>query len=173
MNRHSSINAVPLLAGLIVMFALSTDPLQAQEKAATARLTLEGANGENHCTLDFKTGKYDFEGNSYCNNDEAVGVELEHVPSASNILLFDDYTCDRSDDGNYFWIYLRTVKEDVTVPPIDLDQIMTMPKGAVIVPGVRVMDYYQKPGETPKERTSCVHIEVDAPPLTPLTRNTP
>lgn len=152
-----------LLAGSSLFLACSNSTAQAQTNPS--RLTLEGANGENHCTLDFKTGKYDFEDNTYCDNDEAVGIELEHVPSASNILLFDDYSCDRTDRGNYFWIYLRTVKEDVTVPPIDLDQIMTMPKGAVVVPGVQVIDYYQRSGATPKKRTSCVLIQVDAPPL--------
>lgn len=165
-----------LLAGWLIVFAGMGNVLDAQATDVPPRLTLEGANGENHCTLDFKSGTYDFKGNTYCNNDKAVGLLLENVPSASNLLLFDDYSCDRNDDGNYFWIYLRTIKEGITYPPkddptarpIDLEQIMTMPKGAIIAPGVRVMDYYQMPGETPKERTSCVQIEIDAPELPPL-----
>ncbi|WP_122341609.1 hypothetical protein [Pseudomonas caricapapayae] len=137
--------------------------------AEPAKITLEGANGENHCTLDFKTQNYVFKGNAYCNNDEAIKLELEHAPSASNILLFDDYTCDRNDDGNYFWVYLRTIKEDVsTVNLIDLDDIAATPIGNVVAPGIRLMDRYQKPGESMKKRTSCVQIQVDAPPLPPV-----
>ncbi|MDU8502904.1 hypothetical protein RYB01_27470 [Pseudomonas syringae] len=135
------------------------------------KITLEGANGENHCSLDFKTQNYVFKGNNHCNNDEAIKIELEHAPSASNILLFDDYTCDRSDDGNYFWVYLRTIKEDVsTVNLIDLDDIAAAPIGSVVAPGIRLMDRYQKPGESMKKRTSCVQIQVDAPPLPPVKR---
>ncbi|WP_181013215.1 hypothetical protein [Pseudomonas syringae] len=136
-----------------------------------AKLTLEGANGENHCSLDFKTQDYVFKGDNHCKNDEAIKIELEHAPSASNILLFDDYTCDRSDDGNYFWVYLRTIKEDVsTLNLIDLDDIAAAPIGSVVAPGIRLMDRYQKPGESMKKRTSCVQIQVDAPPLPPVKR---
>ncbi|KPB54143.1 MULTISPECIES: hypothetical protein [Pseudomonas syringae group] len=140
--------------------------------AEPAKLTLEGANGEHHCTLDFKTQNYVFKGNAHCNNDEAIKLELEHAPSASNILLFDDYSCDRNDDGNYFWVYLRTIKEDVsTVSLIDLDDIATAPIGSVVAPGIRLMDRHQKSGESMKKRTSCVQIQVDAPPLPPVKRH--
>ncbi|QXG39226.1 hypothetical protein [Pseudomonas viridiflava] len=132
---------------------------------APPRLTLEGANGTNHCTLEFKTGKYDFKGDDHCTNDRAVAIEFEHAPSASNVLLFDDYSCDRNDDGNYFWIYLRIIKEDLTVAPIFLEEIMATPPGSVVRPGVWVIDHYQRPNETPNKRTSCVQIEVDAPIL--------
>ncbi|WP_122574628.1 hypothetical protein [Pseudomonas viridiflava] len=131
----------------------------------TPKLTLEGANGANHCSLEFKTGKYDFKGNDYCTNDRAVAIEFEHAPSASNVLLFDDYSCDRNDDGNYFWIYLRIIKEDLTADPIPLEDIMATPAGSVVRPGVQVMDHYQYQSETPNKRTSCVQIEVDAPEL--------
>lgn len=131
----------------------------------SAKLTLEGANGQNHCTLDFKTTEYSFKSNNHCDNDEAIAIELEHVPSASNILLFDDYECEREIGGNYFWIYLRTVKEDLSVAPIDLDEIMTWPKGTPIRPGVLVVDYARQNFESAKQRTSCVKIQVDAPPM--------
>ncbi|BAP44566.1 putative uncharacterized protein [Pseudomonas sp. StFLB209] len=151
------------------------------EQAATLaepKLTLAGANGANHCTLEFKTAEYRFEDGDPCKNDEAVGIELEHAPSASNILLTDDDAvsgtpgCTTDNPGNYFWIMLRTIKEDVSVPPIDLDDIIATPRGSVVAPGVQVIDYYQNPaGSTPKRRTSCVKIEVDAPvPSVPLPR---
>ncbi|KPW33990.1 hypothetical protein ALP45_200034 [Pseudomonas coronafaciens pv. atropurpurea] len=146
-----------------------------REKTAPSgppKITLEGANGENHCTLDFTTKNYIFKDNKHCNNDEAIKLELEHAPSASNILLFDDYSCDRNDDGNYFWVYLRTIKEDVsTVSLIDLDDIATAPIGSVVAPGIRLMDRYKKPGESMKKRTSCVQIQVDAPPLPSVKRH--
>lgn len=129
----------------------------------TPRLTLEGANGADHCSLAFKTGKYDFKGNDHCTNDRAVAIEFEHAPSASNVLLFDDYSCDRNDDGNYFWIYLRIIKEDLTVGPIFFDEIMATPTKGIVRPGVMVVDHYQYQSETPNKRTSCVQIQVDAP----------
>lgn len=130
------------------------------------QLTLEGANGENHCTLDFTTSVRNFKGNDHCENDQAVGIEFEHVPSASNILVFDDYTCDRTDSGNYFWFYLRTIKENLTTDgPIDLNVIASTPTGRPVAPGILLISRYQKPGETMKKRASCVKIEVDAPPL--------
>ncbi|MCO8160807.1 hypothetical protein NJC38_01390 [Pseudomonas sp. 21LCFQ010] len=146
--------------------------------AASPKLTLEGANGANHCTLNFETAEYRFEDSDPCKNDQAVGIELEHAPSASNILLTDDDAvsgtpgCTTDNPGNYFWIMLRTIKEDVSVPPIDLDDIVATPRGSVVAPGVQVIDYYQNPpGSTPKRRTSCVKIEVDAPvPSVPLPR---
>lgn len=131
----------------------------------TPKITLQASSGGNHCTLDFVSGKYDFEDDTYCNNDKAIGIEFEHAPSASNILLFDDYTCDRNDDGNYFWLYLRTVKEDVTLPPIPLEEIMTIPVGGIVRPGVRVMGHYRKQSEGVNGRTSCILIQKDAPPL--------
>ena len=130
------------------------------------KVTLEGANGEKHCTLDFTTSVRNFKGNDHCENDQAVGIEFEHVPSASNILVFDDYTCDRTDSGNYFWFYLRTIKENLTTDgPIDLDVIARTPKGQPVAPGILLIDRYQLRGETMKERASCVKIEVDALPL--------
>jgi hypothetical protein len=169
-----------LLYGLILVTQLT--PINMSQAASAPKpaaaeqpkLTLEGANGENHCTLDFKDGTYVFKGNKHCQNDKAVGLELEHVPSASNIVLYDDYTCDRNDSGNYFWVYLRTVKEDLTTDgPIDLDKIASTPNGQVVAPGLVVMDKYQKPGQTMKKRTSCVRIEVDAPPLPPALHQQP
>lgn len=161
-----------LLLGLILVTG------SACVHAAAPKLTLQGAHGADHCSLDFKTYQYRFEDSSWCKNDRAVGIELEHAPSASNILLTDDDAvsgtpgCTTDNKGNYFWIMLRTIKEDVTVPPIDLEDIVATPRGSVIVPGVRVIDYYQNPpGSTPKNRTSCVKIEVDVPvPSVPLPR---
>ena len=163
-----------LVRGLVLIMGLTlgaTGCIQAQpsdspsNKNAAPKLTLEGAGGADHCSLDFKTGKFDFKGNDYCTNDRAVAIEFEHVPSASNVLLFDDYSCDRNDDGNYFWIYLRIIKEDLTVAPIPLEEIMATPPGSVVRPGVRVMDHYKYQSETPNKRTSCVQIQVDAPEL--------
>ncbi len=94
-----------LLRGLVLFMGLTlgaTGCIQAQtpdspySKNAAPKLTLEGAGGADHCSLDFKTGKYDFKGNNHCTNDRAVAIEFEHVPSASNVLLFDDYSCDRN-----------------------------------------------------------------------------
>jgi len=129
-----------------------------------AKLTLQGANGENHCTLDFKTGTYVFKSNNHCRNDQAIGLELEHVPSASNIWLYDDYTCDHHDNGNYFWVALRIIKDDTsTLEPIDLDKFASAPIDSVVVPGVQLKGRYLKANESMKKRTSCVRIEVDAP----------
>ncbi|MEE4345126.1 hypothetical protein V2L05_26255 [Pseudomonas alliivorans] len=161
-----------LLRGLMLIMGLTlgaTGCIQTQpsdspsNKNAAPKLSLEGAGGADHCSLDFKTGKYDFKGNNHCTNDRAVAIEFEHAPSASNVLLFDDYTCDRNDDGNYFWIYLRIIKEDLTVAPIPLEEIMATPPGSVVRPGVRVMAHYKYQSETPNKRTSCVQIQVDAP----------
>jgi hypothetical protein len=129
------------------------------------KLTLEGANGQNHCTLDFKTGTYVFKSNNHCRNDQAIGLELEHVPSASNVWLYDDYTCDHHDSGNYFWVALRIIKNDTTtLEPIDLDKFASAPIDSIIVPGVQLKGRYVKANESMKNRTSCVRIEVDAPP---------
>lgn len=173
-SMNSVGNPKKLLSVSVLMIALTlsiTGYIQAQPSDSlsdtdkTPKLTLEGANGANHCSLEFKTGKYDFKGNDYCTNDRAVAIEFEHAPSASNVLLFDDYNCDRNDDGNYFWIYLRIIKEDLTADPIPLEDIMATPAGLVVRPGVQVMDHYQRPNETPNKRTSCVQIQVDAPEL--------
>lgn len=176
---------LPLLSlGLIILSGCTTPVRQAtttigpSTSSAYPKLTLQGANGENHCTLDFKTYEYRFENSSHCKNDQAVGIELEHAPSASNILLTDDDAvdgepgCTTSNHGNYFWIMLRTVKENFSVPPIKLDDIISTPKGGVVAPGVKVVDYYQRrPGDSPNKRTSCVKIDVDAPePSVPLPR---
>lgn len=156
----------------LVLFTLLTCPRLIM--AATAilpaaaeapKITLEGANGENHCTLDFKNGTYVFKSNNYCRNDQAIGLELEHVPSASNIWLYDDYTCDYHDSGNYFWVALRIIKNDMsTLEPIDLDTFASAPIDSVVVPGVQLKGRYLKANESMKKRTSCVRIELDAPP---------
>jgi hypothetical protein len=130
------------------------------------KLTLEGANGENHCSLDFTTSVRSFKGNAYCKNDSAVKLEVEHAPSASNILVFDDYSCDRTDPGKYFWFYLRTVKENFsTAQPIDLDTIAHTENGGLVAPGLKLISKYQLGSNTFAKRASCVKIEVDAPQL--------
>lgn len=138
----------------------------ASDNKAVAKLTLEGANGENHCTLDFTTSTRSFKGNKYCKNDTAIGMELEHAPSASNILVFDDYTCDRTDPGNYFWFYLRTIKEDLTTDgPVSFDKISHTENGQIVAPGLKLISKRQLGSYTFDKRASCVKIQVDAPPL--------
>lgn len=178
MSILSSTSGKALLLGLLLTTGSACSTGKIPATAEPPKLTLQGANGANHCTLDFKTYQYRFENSSHCKNDQAVGIELEHAPSASNILLTDDDAvdgkpgCTTDNPGNYFWIMLRTVKENVSVPPIDLDDIVSTPVGGVVAPGVKVVDHYQRrPGDSPKKRTSCVKIDVDAPePSVPMPR---
>jgi hypothetical protein len=160
-----------VLCGSMLATCLSCTPLitpvidKAPTAIDTAKLTLQGANGENHCSLDFKTGTYVFKSNNHCRNDQAIGLELEHVPSASNVWLYDDYTCNHHDSGNYFWVALRIIKNDTsTLAPIDLDRFASAPIDSIIVPGVQLKGRYVKANESMKKRTSCVRIELDAPP---------
>lgn len=185
MSLFSSMPGKALLLGLLLATSTAcsirtmsdTTSDTTSDKTGPPKLTLQNAS-QPHCTLDFKTYEYRFEDSSYCKNDQAVGIEVEHAPSASNILLTDDDAvsgdagCTTTNSGNHFWIMLRTVKEDVSAGPIDLDEIISTPIGGVVAPGIKVVDYYQRrPDDSPKKRTSCVKIDVDAPaPTVPLPR---
>lgn len=131
-------------------------------------VTLVGANGQKHCRLNFVTGVWSFKGNKTCENDQAVALEVSHLPSASNIELYDDYTCDRKDTGNWFYILLRTVKENFsTDKPIDLNVIATALPGTIVAPGLLLEARYLQPSQSPHKKTSCVRFGVDVPPNGP------
>lgn len=100
---------------------------------------------------------------SPCKNDDAESIELESLPSAARILLTDSRMCDTSSD-NDFWIELRTTTKSTTASALRLDDIMTFPKGAIIAPGLKLVDYYREGSETAINKLSCVRITTSSAP---------
>lgn len=122
-------------------------------------------HGKNHCTLNFVTSQVNFKKHGQCQNDDASTFELEHVPSAAEIWLFDNPDCDPS-KANDFWLKLMTIKKDYTQAPIDFDLIARTPVGSVVLgaPGLRLIDSHVRPGGQTHKKLSCVKIIISPQP---------
>lgn len=154
---------------------LDTAPSESAVKPAGAATTAEGPivknygkisfHGDHHCTLDFIDTKRNFTRPGSCHNDDATTFELEHVPSASEIWLYDNPDCNPFKDNN-FWFELLTIKNDYTLAPARFEPIASTPIGDVVrgMPGLRVIDSYVRPGAQIYGKLSCVAIFLSPQP---------
>lgn len=99
---------------------------------------------------------------SPCPNDTAQSVELQVMPSATRILLDESPTCAKDED---LWIELRTTAKSVTSEEaLNLDEFFTYSPGAIVQPGLQLVNFYRDGTEPAVNRISCVRITTSSAP---------
>lgn len=133
------------------------------------RVPTNGAGQKHYFLFEYKQGQ-ETEDKLWppCTSNTTESIAFEKVPSATRILLTDYADCGKEDSDpdtvNAFWIELRTTAKSVTLDPIPLHEIFTYGKGDIVRPGLQLVDYYLKSGQTASRKLSCIKIETSAAP---------
>ncbi|MNR02422.1 hypothetical protein D3C85_1182720 [compost metagenome] len=111
-----------------------------------------------------KTILYNFtDSKSPCKNDTAREIEFNEIPSATEIVLADSATCYLS--GGYFSFKFKTTRKSTTTDYIELEYFKSYHPGAIVKPGLQLINSWVKPGEHPlRDKLSCVQITASPKP---------
>jgi hypothetical protein len=103
---------------------------------------------------------------SPCSPNVHESIELEGVPSATRILLTDDDACLKTGNDGHddFWVELRTTAKSVTMSKIPIDEFFTYSPGAIVRPGLQLVDYYRKGSSEATKKLSCVRVTTSSSP---------
>lgn len=135
-----------------------------------ARGTITLMDKDKHqCSLDVpepgKSITYSFyPGAGRCENDKARDIEVNEVPSATEILLTDNGDCTQ-DSKHEFWFKFRTTKKQTTTDYIELEYLKSYTAGQIIRPGLQLVDKWVKQANPIiRDKLSCVKITTSAAP---------
>lgn len=141
------------------------------------KFTIRHYDANTPCVVDvfqspggIRNYRYTLDNDAGCNDNEAGSFDMIDVPSATRILVSDDITCDKS--KGIFWIELRTTRQPTSIDqsrPLRFAEIVTRAKGALVVPGVQLIDYRYTPGGDLSRSLSCMDFTTSAlpPPASP------
>ena len=157
-------------SGLVLSFLLVPGVVLAADNS-TGVIILE--DKDNHsCSLDAPptgtgaTWQYELPNNiTPCNDNTADEIAFSDLPSATTILLTDDYTCSQTlSADNGFWIKLKTIKKLTNTDLLELNGLYNNNLKTIVAPGLQLIDKGRFNQNAPiREKLSCVRFSVSSP----------
>lgn len=145
--------ALALMVGLVACTAVDESSI-VKTKAEDGTIELFDKNDNRDCYFSFKTGKHRLEQGNDCRNNELYSFKLNNVPSAATIIVADAGGCGKDEN---FYFKFKTIKYEVSTDYIRLDNIPSFEEGAVVAPGLRLIEMHA-PGATIGGKWSCLEI---------------
>ncbi|WP_211230853.1 hypothetical protein [Pseudomonas parafulva] len=116
-------------------------------KTVQYNLTTAGAAGPGNCK-DFKVRS----------------VELEKLASAATILMTESPWCDTSAGNSDHWMRLKTIRNPTKTKAYEVEDLYAYTKGAIITPGLEMVDNYLKSGESGRDTVKCIQVAISSAP---------
>lgn len=169
----------PAPIGLTSLFFALLFSLPSARAEPTGHIRIEDVNSK-ACTLPAppagsgKTWQYELNTvGSACFGTSVRKLEMVNLPSAAKILITDAYWCNEKTEPSYdpdtknHWIKLKTTRHPTSVPLYSIQDLYAFQPGAIISPGLQVVDKYVRPGGKLHDTASCVRITASADINTP------
>ncbi|MBT2341825.1 MULTISPECIES: hypothetical protein [Pseudomonas] len=144
-----------LFIGFMVISGCADTPSSMQEDMpkGVIRFSEKPEGGGDACSLPTDVHTYYNMQYHGCKNDQMTYIQLDNVPSATEI-RFDSEKCDTSTDRWYFRI--KTIVHPTTTRWIDLHEFASAAVGSVVVRGVVLLEKKTDTSEPIKGKLSCV-----------------
>lgn len=145
--------ALALVVGFVA-YAAADESSNVKITAEDGMIELFDGNDNKDCEFTFTTGKHRLGEGNKCRNDELYSFKLLNVPSAATIILSDAGDCGKDEN---FHFRLKTIKYEVTTVLVRLAEISSFEEGAVITPGLRLIEKHGT-GGTVGGKWTCLEI---------------
>ncbi|MGN8276985.1 hypothetical protein [Pseudomonas sp. SMN5] len=139
----------------------TSSPMQADMPKGYIRFSEKPDGGGDGCTLPTNVTTYYNMQYHGCKNDQMTYIQLDNVPSATQI-RFDSEKCDTDTDRWYFKI--KTIVHPTTTRWIDLHEFASAAEGSIVVKGVVLLEKKTNTSEPIKGKLSCVRTWPSALP---------
>ncbi|MBK5008027.1 hypothetical protein [Pseudomonas sp. S32] len=99
-----------------------------------------------------------------CKDFKVRSMQLVNFASAATILMTESPWCNTSAGNSDHWMRLKTIRNPTNIQAYEVEDLYTYQKGAIITPGLEMVDNYLKSGESGRDTVKCVQVAISSAP---------